>query len=126
MVAFEAFAEAGRTLAERGLVHGSEGNLSVWDGERLTITRTGCELGALAPTDVLEGTLDVPPAEASSDLDIHLATYRERGTGAIAHAHPPGSVPGGWVEGEPHGAYGFGGSLDEAIDQVGATRGGGR
>lgn len=115
MAAFEAFDEAGRTLAAEGLIRASEGNLSTFDGERLTITRTGCELGSLAPGDVLEGTFDEPPAAASSDLEIHLATYRERGVGAIAHAHPAGTVPAGWVEGEPHGVYGFGPTLADAV-----------
>ncbi len=118
MAAFGAFAEAGRTLAAHCLVRASEGNLSTFDGTRLTITRTGCELETLAPGDVLEGTLDEPPAEASTDLSIHLATYRERGEGAIAHAHPAGTVPEGWVEGEPHGVYDFGPTLSDAVREI--------
>ncbi len=125
MGAFEAFDEAGRTLAERGLVRASEGNLSTFDGTRLTITRTGCRLGELTPVDVLEGTLEVPPDSSSSDLAIHLATYRERGAGAIAHAHPPGTVPEGWVEGETHGAYAFAASLGAAVEELLRTHGGG-
>ena len=122
--AFDAFAEAGGTLAARGLVRGSEGNLSTFDGERLTITRTGCALGSLVPTDVLEGTLDAPPPGASSDLAIHLATYRERGPGTIAHAHPAGTVPSGWVEGQPHGVYSFEETLTQAVDRIVADHGG--
>ena len=118
VAAFEAFAEAGRTLAERGLVRASEGNLSTYDGTRLTITRTGCRLGALTPDDVLAGTLDEPPAAASSDLVIHVSRYRVEGPGAIAHAHPAGTVPDGWVEGEPHGVYAFSRSLAEAVDAI--------
>jgi len=112
------FRAAGRTLFSLGLVKGSEGNLSVWDGERLRITRTGSELAQLAETDVLEGTLDEPPAGASSDLAIHVSTYRERGPGAIAHAHPPGSVPPGWVEGQPHGTYAHEPTLEEAVARL--------
>ncbi len=113
-----AFRSAGRTLFSLGLVRGSEGNLSVWDGERLRITRTGCELSRLGDDDILEGTLDDPPQDASSDLAIHVATYRERGPGAIAHAHPPGSVPPGWVEGQPHGAYAHEPTLGEAVERL--------
>jgi ribulose-5-phosphate 4-epimerase/fuculose-1-phosphate aldolase len=108
-----------------GLVKGSEGNLSTWDGERLLITRTGCELARMSAGDVLEGTPDAPPADASSDLTIHLRWYRERGPGAVAHAHPAGSVPEGWVEGQRHGAYAFGATLEEAVTElVRSARGG--
>ena len=110
-----AFRGAGGTLARLGLVHASEGNLSTFDGRTLAITRTGCRLGELTAADVLTGTLDEPPAEASSDLAIHVAEYRERGAGAFAHAHPRGTVPEGWVPGEPHGVYAFAASLEEAV-----------
>ncbi|MGZ4149830.1 MAG: class II aldolase/adducin family protein [Actinomycetota bacterium] len=110
-----AFVRAGETLARLGLVHASEGNLSTFDGLVLTITRTGCRLGGLTEADVLVGTLDEPPAAASSDLAIHVVEYRERGTGALAHAHPAGTVPDGWVEGESHGAYAFAATLEEAV-----------
>lgn len=113
-----AFRSAGRTLFSLGLVNGSEGNLSSFDGERLTITRTGSELARLGEGDVLEGTLDAPPAGSSSDLALHLAMYRERGPGAIAHAHPSGSVPDGWVEGQPHGSYAHAPTLKEAVDRL--------
>jgi ribulose-5-phosphate 4-epimerase/fuculose-1-phosphate aldolase len=112
------FRSAGRTLFSLGLVRGSEGNLSTWDGVRLVITRTGSELARLGEADVLEGTLDAPPEGASSDLGLHLEMYRERGTGAIAHAHPPGSVPEGWAEGEPHGRYAHAATLPEAVEAL--------
>ena len=112
------FRSAGRTLFSLGLVRASEGNLSTWDGERLVITRTGSELADLGEGDVLAGSLDVPPEGSSSDLGIHVTWYRERGPGAIAHAHPPGSVPEGWVEGEPHGRYAFAPTLEEAVDRL--------
>ncbi len=110
-----AFREAGRTLFSLGLVRGSEGNLSTWDGARLLITRTGCELARLSEDDVLEGTLDEPPASASSDLARHVEIYRGNGPGAVAHAHPPGSVPEGWVPGQEHGSYAFGATLEAAV-----------
>jgi L-fuculose-phosphate aldolase len=109
---------AGRTLFSLGLVKGSEGNLSTWDGARLLITRTGSRLAELGADDVLEGTLDAPPERASSDLEIHVATYRERGPGAVAHDHAPGSVPDGWVEGSPHGRYGFAATLSDAVEDL--------
>jgi ribulose-5-phosphate 4-epimerase/fuculose-1-phosphate aldolase len=112
------FRRAGRTLFTLGLVKASEGNLSTFDGERLLITRTGSELAHLGDGDVLEGTLDAPPAGASSDLRLHLERYRAHGPGAVAHAHPPGSVPEGWTEGEPHGTYAFEPTLAEAVERL--------
>jgi len=114
----EAFRAAGRTLFSLGLVKGSEGNLSIFDGERLWISRTGCELVHLSESDVLEGSLDAPPAGSSSDLAIHVRMYRERGSGAIAHAHPLGTVPEGWTEGEPHGWYAHAATLTEAVRAI--------
>jgi len=112
------FRRAGRTLFSLGLVKASEGNLSVFDGERLLITRTGSELADLVEGDVLEGSLEGPPPQASSDLELHLAMYREHGPGAVAHAHPPGSVPEGWTEGEPHGTYAHAPTLAEAVEHL--------
>ena len=112
------FRSAGRTLFSLGLVKASEGNLSVSDGERLAITGTGCELAHLSEEDVLEGTLDAPPAGSSSDLALHVAMYREHGPGAVAHAHPQGSVPEGWAEGEPHGTYAHAATLTDAVSAL--------
>ncbi len=105
----------GAALARAGLVRGTEGNLSWWDGRTLRITRTGARLDALGPDDVAEGTLDEPPRGASSDLAIHLRLHRDRGPGAVVHAHPPGSVPEGWREGEPHGVYAHAATLELAF-----------
>jgi ribulose-5-phosphate 4-epimerase/fuculose-1-phosphate aldolase len=113
-----AFREAGRALLSLGMIRGSEGNLSAWDGERLVITRTGSELAHLEEKDVLEGSLDAPPEGASSDLEIHVRIYREEGPGAIAHAHPPGSVPAGWVEGREHGRYAHAATLEAAVEHI--------
>jgi len=110
--------DAGRSLFSMGMVRESEGNLSTWDGERLRITRSGCRLAGIQDVDVLEGSLDAPPREASSDVALHLARYRELGSGAVAHAHPLGSVPDGWVEGEEHGVYAFAPTLVEAVAEI--------
>jgi ribulose-5-phosphate 4-epimerase/fuculose-1-phosphate aldolase len=114
----DGFVDAGRTLYSLGLVKGREGNLSSFDGFRLLITRAGCRLASLEDGDVLEGTLDVLPEGASSDGMLHVAAYGLHGPGAFAHAHPAGSVPPDWAEGEPHGTYAFGGTLDEAVEEI--------
>jgi hypothetical protein len=40
------------------------------------------------------------------------------GPGAIAHAHPPGSVPAGWVEGQQHGRYAHAATLEAAVERI--------
>ena len=110
-----AFRAVGGHLARRGLVRGTEGNLSTLAGDRLLITRTGCRLDALGEDDVLVGTTSEPPEGASSDLAIHVARYGDLvGAGAVVHAHPPGTVPAGWREGQDHGVYGLGLTLEHA------------
>ncbi len=116
-----AFRAVGSHLARRGLVQGSEGNLSTFDGRRLIITRTGSRLDELGDDDVLAGGLTNPPADASSDLRLHLERYVDRGAlgdtqgiAAVVHAHPPGTVPDRWVEGESHGVYALGRTIDHA------------
>lgn len=113
--ALASFRSAGRTLFSLGLVRGAEGNLSTFDGERLLITRAGVSLADLGPDDVLEGTMATAPADASSDFDEHVDRYRRHGAGAVAHAHPAGTVPDGWVEGRPHGRYAHAPTLDAAV-----------
>jgi ribulose-5-phosphate 4-epimerase/fuculose-1-phosphate aldolase len=111
----EDFVRAGRTLLSLGLVRGTEGNLSTFDGRVLRITRTGATLGFLGAGDLLDGGLDGPLEGASTDLTVHRRLYIERGPGAVAHAHPAGTVPEqGGGPGE-HGVYTFGQDLDQAV-----------
>jgi ribulose-5-phosphate 4-epimerase/fuculose-1-phosphate aldolase len=112
------FRSAGRTIFSLGLVREAEGNLSVFDGTMMTITRTGAALAGLEPADLITGELDEDLPGASSDVDVHRRTYRERGVGAVAHAHPAGTVPeDGGGPGE-HGVYAFASSLEEAVADV--------
>jgi L-fuculose-phosphate aldolase len=89
---------AGRRLGARGLIAGTDGNLSVRLGPfAIAVTPSGRRKDELVPDDVLAASLD--PAEApgpaasrprpSSDLGVHRAAYAARPEiGAIAHAHP--------------------------------------
>jgi methylthioribose-1-phosphate isomerase len=114
----DGFRAAGWELASRGLVRGSEGNLSAFDGVTLTITRMGSRLGRLEGSDLIAGPLEGPLPGASSDLDVHRAAYRERGPGAFAHAHPPGTVPEGGGGPGRHGVDAFAPTLGEAVEAV--------
>jgi ribulose-5-phosphate 4-epimerase/fuculose-1-phosphate aldolase len=113
-----AFGSAGRALFSLGLVREAEGNLSTFDGDLLAITRTGARLADLSPSDVLAGRFDEDLPGASSDIEFHRSTYRSRGSGAIAHAHPPGSVPEGAGGPGEHGVYAFAATLAEAVEAV--------
>jgi hypothetical protein len=113
-----AFAMAGRALFSLGLVKGTEGNLSTFDGATLSITRTGAPLDDLSEGDLVTGPLDGELAGASSDLEVHRRMYAEQGPGAVAHAHPPGTVPEGGGGPGAHGAYAHGATLEEAVGRV--------
>jgi len=112
------FRSAGRALFSLGLVQGTDGNLSVFDGETIWITRAGAALNDLSADALVEGTLADELPGASSDLEVHRSAYRLRGPGALVHAHPPGTVPEGGGEPGEHGIYVFGGSLQEAAEDA--------
>ena len=83
----DAIAATARSLFERGLTHGSTGNISVRIGEELLVTPTGSSFGALDPARIskvdAEGRLlagDPPSKEAV----LHLAMYQQR-AGARAY-----------------------------------------
>ena len=108
------FRAAGRTLFSFGLVKGSEGNLSTFDGSSLVITRTGAKLAALASPDLMDGPIGGGWSGASTDLEVHRSMYAEQGAGAIAHCHPAGTVPEGGGGPGAHGLYEFGATLEAA------------
>ncbi len=94
------FSEIGRDLFLSGAITSHGGNLSVSDGERIWITRTGSMLGRLREGDVIETSWEPSDTDAncSSELvvhrEIHHAMMRrcetrneEFGTRAIVHAH---------------------------------------
>jgi L-fuculose-phosphate aldolase len=93
----EALAEAGRRVADRGLVVGTAGNLSVRVENQVVVTPSGAMLGELTPEmmSVLDGDgnhIDgqLPP---TSELPLHLLIYRTTANaGAVAHAHAPAST----------------------------------
>jgi L-fuculose-phosphate aldolase len=99
-----ALAEAGRRLADAGLVIGTSGNLSVRAGDRIAVTPTGGVIGDLTAEQMT--VLDVSGAVVDGDLaptsevPMHLAIYRSTPARAIAHTHAPTSVAIGLVSDE--------------------------
>jgi L-fuculose-phosphate aldolase len=87
---------AGRRLADRGLVVGTAGNLSVRVGGHLVVTGSGTDLGELTPERLtvvdLAGTVLDGDLAPTSELPLHLAIYASTSATAIAHAHAPSSI----------------------------------
>ena len=82
-------------LYQRGLIVGTEGNVSVRVApDRLWITPTGCHKGLMQPEDLLlidvDGQVHFGHGQPSSEMAMHLALYRSRAdVQAVVHAHPP-------------------------------------
>ena len=91
-----AVCEAGRRLAERGLIAGAEGNISARVGDRVLVTPAGRSKGDLAPGDLVEVDLAGRargPGVPSTELGLHLVVLAARpDVGAVVHAHPPAAT----------------------------------
>ena len=93
----EAIAVTARSLFDRGLTHGSTGNISLrLDDGRWLVTPTGSSFGSLDPAciSLLDGEGRVlsgdPP---SKEAFLHRAMYRQRANaGAVVHLHSIHSV----------------------------------
>lgn len=86
--------EGGRRMVERGLAHGSTGNLSLRVPARdlVVISPSHLPYERMEPNQVsvvdLRGNL-VEGLTPSTELPMHLAVYRARPeVGAVVHAHP--------------------------------------
>lgn len=92
-----ALVEYGRRVYERGLIGGSEGNLSLRLGPgRLLVTPSGVSKGFLTPDMLVETDLhgralrEAGPWRVSTEVRMHAVVYARRpDVGAIVHAHPP-------------------------------------
>ena len=83
-----------RSLWERGLIAGPDGNVSVrLAADRVLVTAAGLSKGELGLDDLVELRLDGTPlggGRASTEARMHLAAYAARpDVGAVVHAHPP-------------------------------------
>jgi L-fuculose-phosphate aldolase len=85
-----------RQLADRGLIAGRDGNLSVRLGaERVLVTPSGLVKALVEPRDMVEVDLTGKPRrrgarKPTSELDLHLTILRHRpDVQAVVHAHPP-------------------------------------
>ena len=88
----EALCATARRCYGQGWVPATSGNFSVRAGERILITQSGIDKGALTPSDLLEVDLDGHPVDAtgkpSAETRLHIVIYRDRSDiGAILHVH---------------------------------------
>lgn len=85
----------GKLLAERQLIAGTDGNLSVrLDDDRIMITPSGVPKGRMSPDDMvivdINGKKLQGNGKPSSEMLMHLFVYQQRPEiGACVHAHPP-------------------------------------
>ncbi len=92
----EAIALIGKSLYDRGLAHGSAGNISVKLPDGWLMTPTNSCMGRLDPARIsrldANGTL-VSGDKPSKETFLHIAMYQERaGSGAVVHLHSVHSV----------------------------------
>jgi 3-dehydro-4-phosphotetronate decarboxylase len=99
----EQICELGRSIFERGLTHGSTGNISARCADGWLLTPTGSNLGHLDPARLSKldwnGKLisGDPPSKESF---LHLAMYQERERNqAVIHLHSTHSVAVSVLEG---------------------------
>lgn len=87
----EELCEYGRRAVDLGLVLGTSGNLSVREGDLVTVTPAGVALDRLTPELCpvvdLDGYLVEGDRQPSSETPMHLALYRATGANAIVHTH---------------------------------------
>ena len=85
------FQKVGRELSNSNLSSSQSGNLSIRMGDRLIITRRGCNLGCLEEHDLIETGInknDRCTPLASVELAVHRAIYQRTPAMSIIHAHP--------------------------------------
>lgn len=93
-----AIVEVGRRLYARGLVGGSEGNVSLrLDDARILATPSGASKGFLDPDALVVTDMSGRPLggaeKPSSELKMHLRIYALRDdVRAVVHAHPPAAT----------------------------------
>jgi L-fuculose-phosphate aldolase len=90
----EDFKRFGRLLFQERLIDSHGGNMSVFDGEKILITRRNAMLGDLRDNDIVEVGLERGENDniASRELEAHRALYKKKAVRAIIHAHPAAAI----------------------------------
>ena len=94
----QALCRIGALCYQKGLIVGADGNMSVRLGDdTILVTPAGAMKGFLEPHHIahvdMEGRVIDEGPQASTEIGIHLVSYRERpDMRAVVHAHPPHAV----------------------------------
>jgi|TARA_B100000902_G_C27207247_1_gene862343 ribulose-5-phosphate 4-epimerase/fuculose-1-phosphate aldolase len=86
------------SMFNRGLTHGSTGNISVrLNSDDILVTPTGSSFGRLDPNQIVKVTKDgefIGSSSPTKELPLHQAFYETRGmkSGAVVHLHSTHSV----------------------------------
>ena len=86
------------SIFDRGLTHGSTGNISVrLDDNNILVTPSGSSFGRLDPNKIVKVTKSgeiIGSATPTKELPLHQAFYETRGmkSGAVVHLHSTYSV----------------------------------
>ena len=92
----EALCRTAHALYQRGLTHGSTGNLSIRLDDGWLMSPTGASLGELDPARLARLAADgrhVSGDQPTKESFLHLAMYQQRpGSGAVVHLHATHSV----------------------------------
>ena len=92
--AIAAVVAASRHFGALGWTPATAGNFSVRTGDRIAITRSGCDKRQLRNADVALTSLGEPTLDGlSAEAPLHLARYRaDPSIGAVFHVHTPYSA----------------------------------
>ncbi|MEL7444496.1 MAG: 3-oxo-tetronate 4-phosphate decarboxylase [Pseudomonadota bacterium] len=92
----EAMTAHGRALFDRGLAHGTAGNISIRLDDGYLVTPTNSCLGRLDPADIAKLDMAGAPVSgkpASKEAFLHLMSYRRRPQDkAVVHLHSTHAV----------------------------------
>ena len=86
------------SMFERGITHGSTGNISVrLDNDDILVTPSGSSFGRLDPNEIVKVTKSgqfIGSLSPTKELPLHNAFYETRGmkSGAVVHLHSTHSV----------------------------------
>lgn len=100
----QAIIQTGIDLHATGLNVGTSGNLSVRLGDEVVVTPSGLDYATIAPRDLvvidMSGNVISGTRAPSSEVPLHLATYRCSDAQAIIHTHSKYAVAVGTITDE--------------------------
>lgn len=94
-IAWQEIAKFGTKVVASGLTSSRFGNISLCQGEKISITCTGSMLDELDQSNVVEVDLNCPCDQdriASSETCVHRAIYQSTANKAVIHTHSPYAV----------------------------------